>query len=247
MVYVTGDIHGDRDIHKLTQTSQKHLAYKTGQTTQMPGKGDYLIICGDFGLVWYEEHEAGYKRQKYWLDWLTKQPYTTLFVDGNHENFPLLSEYPTVKWHGGLVQKITPKIYHLMRGCVYNIEGSTFFTFGGASSHDKEYRVAGYTWWPEELPTTTEIEYAEQSLNKCAYKVNYVITHCCTQAVQANIKPTYPTDILTEFFDKLDEKLTYTRWFNGHYHVDTDMQKHIVLYHRILPIPTEKNPHIMLL
>lgn len=44
MIYITGDIHGDIDIHKLT--TQNFLQQRTMT------KDDYLIICGDFGLLW---------------------------------------------------------------------------------------------------------------------------------------------------------------------------------------------------
>jgi hypothetical protein len=67
---------------------------------------------------------------------LEEKPFTTLFGSGNHENFDLLAEYPVEDWHGGKVQRIRPSVIHLMRGQVYSIQGKTFFTMGGASSHD---------------------------------------------------------------------------------------------------------------
>ena len=70
---------------------------------------------------------------------------------------------------------------HLMRGQVFTLEEHTFFTMGGASSHDvkdgilnpaapdyyerllrllgedrKQYRIMGQSWWPEELPSEEE-------------------------------------------------------------------------------------------
>lgn len=41
-------------------------------------------------------------------------------------------------------------IYHLMRGQVYNICNKSIFTFGGASSIDRNLRVDGVSWWKEE-------------------------------------------------------------------------------------------------
>lgn len=97
-------------------------------------KEDYVIICGDFGGVWNKEVEN--KEEKHLLDWLEEKPFTTLFVDGNHENFDRLYSYPVELWHGGKVHKIRPSVIHLMRGQIYEIDGKSFFTFGGASSHD---------------------------------------------------------------------------------------------------------------
>ena len=52
-------------------------------------------------------------------------------MDGNHENFELLDDYPVSRWHGGKVHFIKESVIHLMRGQIYTIDGKTFFTFGG--------------------------------------------------------------------------------------------------------------------
>ena len=93
-------------------------------------RDDYVIVTGDFG-IWDKS-----KEQKYWLEWLSKKTFTVLFVDGNHENFDLLNSYPVKTWNGGKVHVIKDNILHLMRGQVFQIEGHSFFTFGGARSHD---------------------------------------------------------------------------------------------------------------
>lgn len=62
--------------------------------------------------------------------------FTTVFVDGNHENFDRLYSYPVKEWNGGKVHEIRPSVLHLMRGEVFTIEDKKFFAFGGASSHD---------------------------------------------------------------------------------------------------------------
>ena len=113
-IYITGDIHGDIDLGKLK---------KEGFAAQ---EGDYVIICGDFGAVWNDS-----KEDKNLQEWYNSQPWTTLFCDGNHENFELLSKYPVEEWSGGKVHRIGPKILHLMRGQVFTIEDKKFFVMGG--------------------------------------------------------------------------------------------------------------------
>ena len=76
------------------------------------------------------------KEETMLLDWLDCKSFTTLFVDGNHENFDRLYDYPVENWHGGKVHKIRPSVIHLMRGQVFDIDDRSIFTFGGASSHD---------------------------------------------------------------------------------------------------------------
>lgn len=79
-----------------------------------------MIICGDHGGVW-----AGEQADRHHLDWLENKPFTTLFVDGNHENFDLLNAYPDQEWHGGRVHVVRPHVLHLMRGQVFDIGGLT--------------------------------------------------------------------------------------------------------------------------
>ena len=90
-----------------------------------------MIVCGDFGCVW-----NGDKSDDPQLDRLEALPFTVLFVDGNHENFDALNEHPLEQWHGGRVNKIRPHVIHLMRGQAFELQGCTFFTMGGAQSHD---------------------------------------------------------------------------------------------------------------
>ena len=123
-IYITGDTHGD--VRRLNATSffeQKEMT-----------KDDYVVILGDFGLVWDWRGES--REERNWLNWLEDKPFTTLFIDGNHENHDRLNDMEVEDWHGGKVHKIRPTVLHLMRGQVFNIDSKKIFTFGGASSHD---------------------------------------------------------------------------------------------------------------
>lgn len=236
MVYITGDLHGSNDIHKLTNTTIKRAKLK-GSISKAPAENDYLIICGDFGLIWSEPNGQFYKEEQYWLNWLSKKPYTILFIDGNHENHNMLDTMPVSNWHGGEVHFVRENIIHLMRGQIYNIEGNTFFTMGGASSHDKEYRIEGISWWDRELPCTEEIDEAIHNLAKYGNRVDYIITHCGPLDLHNKIAPKYPVDDLVMFFAALETKVEYKHWFNGHYHRDVAIDdKHTVVYNKIIPL-----------
>ena len=111
MVYITGDTHGDIDIHKL--------AMRNFPQQKSMSKNDSLIVCGDFGCVW-----DGSKCDRYWQKWYDEKSFTTLFVDGNHENHRMLAEFPIVNQYGGSVHQIQPSLFHLMRGEVFEIDGA---------------------------------------------------------------------------------------------------------------------------
>lgn len=220
MFYITGDLHGEHDINKL---NSKKFPMGNNLT-----RDDYLIICGDFGLVWNNE-----RSETYWRDWLNSKPWTTLFVDGNHENFPLLNSYPITKKWEGKVHQIEDNIYHLMRGQVFKINNKTFYTMGGASSHDIQYRTRNIDWWVEELPNETEMQEGIENLDKHNWKVDCVITHCApTNFITGFINLGYSPDTLTDYLQCIDDKLDYEHWYMGHYHIDSTFgstkQKHIL-------------------
>lgn len=86
MVFITGDCHGNfRRFGRRYFPEQETM-----------DRDDYIIVAGDFGGVWADTPE-----ENYWLDWLEQRPFTTLFVDGNHENFRRLDTFPSHIWHGG--------------------------------------------------------------------------------------------------------------------------------------------------
>ena len=180
----------------------------------------------------------GTEKEQKLLDWYNDKPWTTLFCDGNHENFDLLSKYPVEEWNGGKVHRIRPKVLHLMRGQVFTIEGKTFFVMGGASSIDKEYRTEGLNWWTEEIPSVREMEEGLANLGKVGYKVDYVITHSAPTTVLTSINPTYKTDAVTRYLETVRQNIKFGWHYFGHYHIDKDFlnYKATCLYNNIIEI-----------
>lgn len=228
MIYITGDIHiPTADVQKL---STKRFPLQKTMT-----RNDFVIICGDFGGLW-----DGSREEKYWTKWLDLKNFTTLFVDGNHENFDMLNECEVIPFCGGKARRISDNVYHLMRGQIFNIDGKRIFTFGGASSHDKEFRAEGKTWWREELPSEGEYASAQKALSEVKNRVDIIITHCAPSSIQKMLKPTLPPDTLTEYFDFLRQTVSYEKWFFGHYHIDCNFDgKHISVFDKILFVDEE--------
>ena len=225
MIFVTGDTHGLQDFNKL------HIF--AGEHPQLTKK-DYVIIAGDFGAIWSE------KTLVEELRYYAELPFTVLFVDGNHENFNLINSYPVEEWKGGKVHKIKPDIIHLMRGQVFEIEGKTIFTFGGATSIDKDYRIEGRSWWPQELPSYEELDEGFANLKRYNNMVDYIVTHSCGQRaltypqlrVAAGIKIACPESNLLSNFEDI---VTFRHWYFGHFHIDAKLgDKYTVLYQNVV-------------
>lgn len=224
MIYVTGDTHVPFDIHKLGTkrfTEQKKMT-----------KADYIIICGDFGAVW-----NGDGQQRYWLKWFDEKPFTTLFVDGNHENFNLLNTYPAEMWNGGKVHKVSKHVYHLMRGQVFTIDGLKFFTMGGAYSKDKEYRKPCVSWWEQEIPSYFEYEEGITNLKRQGNKVDFVITHTAPLTIIKNFYEPKEELPLNNYLEMIRNTITFQKWYFGHIHDDTEIdEKFRLLFNDIVKI-----------
>lgn len=155
-------------------------------------------------------------------------------------------KYPKEQWNSGVVQKITPHVIHLCRGEIFNLQGKTFFAMGGAESTDKVFRKEGLSWWKEEMPSDEEMAHAIQTLEQANWNVDYVLTHTiCNDVLKqlfflyAEFGWQYKTNQLSDFFQKIEQKLSYQQWFCGHYHDDIVMSdnKHTMVYHNIIRLP----------
>lgn len=245
MIYITGDTHADIDWEKINTT------YFPEQKAMDPFN-DYLIVTGDFGGVW-----DGAKFDKYIQKAYNDRKFTTLFIDGNHENHDLLDQFPVEEWNGGNVHKISDRIIHLMRGQVFDIQGIRFFTMGGAESTDKIGRTEGESWWAREMPSDEEYEEAIRNLGKVNFEVDVVLTHCAPEGyIGKNMRPVYNADIsrmlaenmagvvdrsgnrLTEFLDSLitEHGLKFKHWYFGHYHRDMDWDKFSLMFYRVMSL-----------
>lgn len=219
-IFITGDTHGTIDLHKFNPDDFNNA-----------GEGDYVIICGDFGCCWDNA-----SNDKYVQDFYNDKPWTTLFVDGNHENHDLLNSYPVEEWNGGKVHKISDKIIHLMRGQIFTIEGKTFFTMGGATSIDRWHRTEGVSWWASEIPSMDEMNEAISNLD-IAEKVDYVITHCAPASVQQLISYGYEQDSITRFLELVSNNYKFDHWYFGHYHESKRLgSRYTCLYDEIVEI-----------
>lgn len=230
-VFITGDTHGNIDINKLNSK-----CFSVGCTLT---KNDIVIICGDAGFVWY-----GDDRDSKFIDWISNKPWTTVYVDGNHENFNALCKYPIVNFKGARAHKINDSLYHIIRGEIMTINSKSYFCFGGAPSSDRDYRTENVSWWPQELPIKEEIDNAYINLMSVNNKVDFIITHDVPSKINMLLGFNGPNmsnyDIeyinISNYLMYIYENVAFKYWFAGHYHVDESFDNINILYNDIIEI-----------
>ena len=220
MIIITGDTHMIIDYHKLFRRSFNKKIYR-----KITDK-DYLIICGDAGVVWDDS-----KENQHFIRYLTNKKWTTLFVDGNHENYEALDNMPVEIWNGGKIHRINDKIFHLMRGQVFTIDGLKFFTMGGANSVDKQYRTECVNWWRREIPSYDECDEALKNLEQHDWTVDYILTHTPPESILVDLIPWYERDAASVFLEEVKKRVNYKHWYFGHLHIDRKIdEKHTAVF-----------------
>ena len=219
MIYVTGDMHAD--IERFSKRNLKKLK-----------AGDTLIILGDFGFLW-----SGDEAEEKNLAFISSRRYNVLFIDGAHENHALLEKYPIEEFCGAKARNLGGNLKMLLRGEIYEIEGKKIFALGGGQSDDIEFRVEGKSWWPQELPSQEEIQYADDNISKDK-KVDYIVTHSAPFKIKTSLFGREAEgNRLEKFLDKVMMGVKYERWFFGSYHLDRKLTRtHWAVYQNVLEV-----------
>lgn len=169
-ILVAGDTHGN------AAWWSRLIEYAVKQKCKI------IVQLGDFG---YWEHTAEGKR---FLDRLQRKleraGITVYFIDGNHENHPMLWEmYPPED--DGFCD-VRANLRYIPRGHAWTWDGVRFMGLGGAYSIDKGWRLdqeewlhAPRTlWWPTELISEMD---AQRAVG--AGKVDVLFSHDCPWGV----------------------------------------------------------------
>lgn len=194
-----------------------------------------MIILGDAGI-------------NYWLDLSDKElkgrlsgmDITFFCVHGNHEARPWeAADYEEKIWNEGIVyvEEQYPNILFAKDGEIYNFHGKKVMPIGGAYSVDKYYRIRnGLPWFESEQPDEMIKEYVEQQLDKAKWNVDIVLSH----TVPIEAEPVWAfipgldqsaVDKSTEkWLQKIYDRLDFTEWYAGHYHVESEESGIRIMY-----------------
>ena len=149
-IFVTGDRHGD-----ITSFSKEYYYEFKDELKNSDKKENFVIVCGDFGFIWSIDRNN--KQEKFEIDVIEDKPFTTLFVDGNHENFDRLShDFETVDFCGGKAHKIRGSIYHLMSALDFN----DFTTYLESINKNVDFKK----WYSGHVHLDKEFDSKHQSL-----------------------------------------------------------------------------------
>ncbi|WP_341936219.1 metallophosphatase family protein [Microbacterium sp. LWO14-1.2] len=134
-VAVLGDVHGNVGWIRMLSRALPHLAPAVVSILQL----------GDWWMPADEIDEA-----------LAETDITGIYVTGgNHEPWgeitTLMTKYP------GEAVRVSKLVWLLPRPARLTIGGRSVLSLGGASSVDRQSRIEGLTWWPDEAITDEHV------------------------------------------------------------------------------------------
>lgn len=163
---------------------------KYDRYVQIARKRDHTIQIGDLGFKYgcLENLDSNHHK----------------VVGGNHDNYPVLKEYP----------------HYLGDYGMSSLGGVDFFFYRGAYSIDRHYRTIGIDWWPEEQLGIEDFMKARELYREA--KPDIMLTHDCPESISPLLLPpgahVYQNTTgwaLEELFRIHQPKM----WIFGHYHL----------------------------
>ena len=215
MVYITGDMHGELD--RFSDKTIKKLK-----------KGDFLIVCGDFGFIWDNSPDELKARRK-----IAKKPFYTLFIEGINENHSLLAKFPETEFMGGKAQQIEGNIFRLKKGEAYTICEKKFLTIGGGDTLDYVTENPDGTLFSDE-----ERKNIDESLKRHEKKFDYIITHDAPNSIKQFMGiGEHSFGHICEELENIFKTASFTRWFFGKYHLDKQISyKLCAVFSKVYPL-----------
>lgn len=212
MIYVTGDTHGS--FTRIIDFCK----------TQSTSREDIMIILGDAGINYSGGIDDEIKKKV-----LADVPITLFCIHGNHENRPEnIVSYNETEFMGGSAycEEKYPNLIFARDGEIYLLDGKRTLVVGGAYSIDKAVRlVMSYKWWANEQPSEQTKKLVEYILEQNQWKVDAVLTHTCPikyepkEAFVQSISQSKVDNSTEYWLDLIEDKLTYSKWYCGHFHI----------------------------
>jgi Calcineurin-like phosphoesterase len=176
-----------------------------------------IIQLGDWGFIW-----PGHSQLAALSSILVKRRVTMRFVDGNHDDHPSLRAHKPRRARGAV--RLARNVLYQPRGSVHEDEDGTRFLFlGGAPSIDRDGRIEGESWWPEETITDAEFDLAMSADGP----IHVLVTHDAPSfppgfSDKGSPRYQYAQDLSMDRIDALIRRHRPQRHVHGHWHCRYD-------------------------
>jgi predicted phosphodiesterase len=220
MILITADLHGDIDFRKINNDSVKAACQG-----EFPS---YMLVAGDFGVPF--SNNPNDRTDFYMQRFYEAKPYDVVVIPGNHENYNRIEALPVETYHGAKARRFGKNIVFIEKNQILELEGKTFYCFGGADSTDIEFRTLFLDYFPQEQATYADFLEMQEVLQK-VQKVDYIIAHTApTEIVERMHRDDRLNDSTSKVLDYLVKHIEFEKFFYGHMHRDFHYERYQCIY-----------------
>lgn len=231
MFWISGDKHSDF-------TTVENFCIEA----KLSAVDDAMILLGDVGLNYYRDLRDVVLKQH-----LAQLPMTFLSLHGNHEaRIETLPDYQPIQRYGATVycDPRYPNQLFLQDGNIYTFGSTRALVIGGAYSMDKFIRLRNrWPWFEDEQPSEAIRVRTEATLEAAGWEVDIVLSHTCPRSrvpmetLRMELLEGSAMDFSTEdWLETIRQRLTFKRWYVGHFHLDDVRDNFHFYYNNIRPL-----------
>ena len=200
---------------KIVAMGDVHMDWAALNSFVNQHKPDIILQCGDFGY-WPKRELTIKERNKLKHGGHLLEPnmqnHTRLYwCDGNHEDFWTLRDRTS--------DELWRRVYYMPRGKTLTLpDGRIVLFMGGAASVDKQWRITGLSWFPEEEITMADYEKLDPNM-----RVDIVISHTCPMELPMEshlygYEATRLNDWSRKALSMIHQRYRPSLWYFGHWH-----------------------------
>ena len=161
-------------------------------------------------------------------------------ADDHEERAENIKTYKEINFFDGIAyaEDKYPNLIFAKSSEVYTIEGMKVLVIGGAYSIDKNMRlVYDYPWFKSEQLTKEEMNNIYEKVNNKHFDI--VLSHTCPykyiprEMFLPFVDQNKVDNSMELFLDKIEENISYDKWYCGHYHTEKEIDKIEFMYERI--------------
>lgn len=216
-IWIIGDDYfslRDRDFHEV---SGQHETYYDDNTA-------FIVSCGSLS---YNSNKILRSFVAIIGSWNTK------YYERASANWHGAGVDIELAWNEWNTKRLYGSKFFIRPGEIIEFKGIRIFTFGGGFPIECFKEINTPIEFEGSNITEETIEHARENLAKHNWEVDYVATYYAPNNIHLSLAPGFYTpNIITNFFDELQEKLKYKHWYVGAYNMDRDFENNITALFR---------------
>lgn len=211
IIFITGDVHGHFSALNAFINAQIRQNRRMKQLAEKTALEVMILQCGDFAFFWPGCDNSRSINNK--VGFVKDGQVKIYWCAGNHEDHDRLDNLfkPDNKDN---FAEVAPGVIYARFGATLDLgAGARVLFAGGAESHDRENRVEGVSWWPQEGISKQDMDRLD-AVPGADWIISHTAPYYLDVPLRGHLLPEPSRRMLDAVFDRYQPKY----WYFGHFH-----------------------------